>query len=194
MMPRILPGSPGLLFEFGASARVPPRAWFQTPPPRDVDVADLVRTSYASSTGKGLVGIGLLLGVPLLVIGILAMATDPWHIVTATLGGLFAAFLVVIPALPAIRFARALRFGVIDHATVTANPNAARRGVRIVDRRGRIVPFDPVMMWRTKLRVGADIELLVDPERDRVLWILGPADETWPVSDDPPGSRTMPGQ
>jgi hypothetical protein len=28
-MPRILPGSPGLLFEFGASTRVPPRAWFE---------------------------------------------------------------------------------------------------------------------------------------------------------------------
>jgi len=193
-MPRLLPGSPGLLFEFGASARVPPRAWFQTPPPRDVDVAGLIRTSYASSTGKGLVGLGLLLGVPLLVIGILAMATDPWHIVTATLGGLFAAFMVVVPVLPALRFARALRFGVIDHATVAATPNDAGRSVRIVDRRGRVVPFDPVMMWRTKLRVGADIELLVDPKRDRVLWILGPADETWLDSGDPPGSRTMPGQ
>src|SRR6266850_3494399 len=111
-MPRLLPGSPGLLFEFGASALVPPRAWFQTPPPRDVDVARLIRTSYASSTGKGLVGLGLVLGVPLLVIGILAMATDPWHIVTAALGGLFAAFLVIVPALPALRFARALRHGV----------------------------------------------------------------------------------
>jgi hypothetical protein len=185
-MPRIFPGSPGLLFEFGASSGVPPRAWFETPPPREVDLAGLIRTSYGSSTGKGLVGLGLLLGIPLLVIGILAMASDPWHIVTATLGGLFAAFLVIAPALPAIRFARALRFGVIDHATVAASSNA-RGGVRIVDRRGRDIPYDPVMMWRTRLRVGADVDLLVDPVRDRVLWILGPA-------GDDGDSRTMPGQ
>jgi hypothetical protein len=185
-MPRLLPGSPGLLFEFGASARVPPRAWFETPPPRHVDVADLIRTSYGSSTGKGLVGLGLLLGIPLLVIGILAISSDPWHIVTATIGGLFAAFLFVAPALPAIRFARALRSGVIEHATVTGAPNAGG-GARIIDRRGRNIPYDPVMMWRTKLRVGADIELLMDPVRDRVLWILGPAGD----DDD---SRTMPGQ
>lgn len=186
-MPRILPGSPGLLFEVGLSSRVPPRAWFQTPPPRDVDVAGLIRTSYGSLTGKSMVGLGLLLGIPLLVIGIAAMATDPWHIVTATIGGVFAAVLVVIPALPALRFARALRLGVIDHATLAAIPNAARPGYRIVDRGGRDVPFDPVMMWRTKRRVGANIELLVDPVSDRVLWILGP-----PGEDD--DSRTMPGQ
>jgi hypothetical protein len=186
-MPRIFPGSPGLLFEVGLSSKVPPRTWFRNPPPRDVDVADLIRTSYGSSTGKGLVGLGLLLGVPLLVIGILAMATDPWHIVTATLGGLFATVLVVVPSIPALRFARALRLGVIDHATIAAAPNAARGGVRIIDRRGGDIPYDPVMMWRTKLRVGADIELLVDPDRDRVLWILGPA-------GDDGDSRTMPGQ
>ena len=183
-MPRILPGSPGLLFEFGLSARVPPRAWFQSPPPRDVDVIELVRTSYGSLAGKSMVGIGVLLGTPLLVIGIAAMATDPWHIVTATLGGLFAAFLVLAPALPAYRFARALRLGVIDHATVAASPNATGR-YRMVGRDGRDVPFDPVMMWRTKLRVGADIELLVDPARDRVLWILG-------LAGDDADSRTMP--
>ncbi len=193
-MPRILPGSPGLLFEAGLASRVPPRAWFHSPPPRDVDVAGLIRTTYGSLTGKSMVGVGLLLGIPLLVIGIAAMASDPRHIVTATLGGLFAAFFVLIPALPALRFARALRLGVIDHATVAASPNAIGPGYRIVDRRGRDVPFDPVMMWRTRLRVGVDVELLVDPRRDRVLWILGPAEETWAVEDDPPGSRTMPGR
>ena len=192
-MPRILPGSPGLLFEFGASAWVPPRAWFQNPPPRDVDVARLVRTSYGSLVGKSMVGIGLLLGVPLLVIGILAMATDPWHIVTAALGGLFAAVFAVLPALPALRFARALRFGVIDRATVAATLNAAGAGLRIVDRTGRDVPFGGVMMWRTTLLVGAEVDLLVDPKRDRVLWILGPADQ-WPIAGDPTASRTMPGQ
>ena len=84
-----------------------------------------------------------------------------------------------------IRFARALRNGVIDHATVAAAQNARGR-VRIVDRRGRDIPYDPVMMWRTKLRVGASIDLLVDPIRDRVLWILGP-------EGDDGDSRTMPG-
>ena len=192
-MPRILPGSPGLLFEVGASAWMPPRAWFQNPPPRDVNVAGLIRTSYGSLVGRSMVGIGLLLGIPLLVIGIFAMATDPWHIVTATLGGLFALVFAVLPALPALRFARALRLGVIDQATVTATPSAAGPGLRIVDRRGRDVPFDPVMMWQTTLRPGAEVDLLVDPKRDRVLWILGPADER-PVADDPTGSRTMPGQ
>ena len=192
-MPRILPGSPGLLFEFGASAWVPPRAWFQNPPPRDVDVAGLVRTSYASLAGKSIVGIGLLLGVPLFVIGILAIAGDPWHVVTATLGGLFAVLFSILPALPALRFARALRLGVIDQATVTTMPNAAGAGLRIVDRRGRDVPFDAVMMWQTKLSAGAEVDVLVDPRRDRVLWILGPADQQ-PVTDDPTASRTMPGQ
>jgi hypothetical protein len=192
-MPRILPGSPGLLFEFDASAWVPPRAWFRNPPPRDVDVAGLIRTSYGSFAGKSIAGIGLLLGIPLLVIGVLAMATDPWHIVTATLGGLFAAVFVVVPALPALRFARALRLGVIERATVTATPNAAGAGLRIVDRRGRDVPFDPVMMWRTTLLVGSEVDLLVDPKPDRVLWILGPADQ-WPVASDRTASRTMPGQ
>jgi hypothetical protein len=186
-MPRLLPGSPGVLFEVGLSSKVPPRTWFRNPPPRGVDVVDLIRTSYGSSTGKGLVGLGLLLGVPLLVIGLVAMATDPWQIVTATLGGLFTTVLVVVPSVPALRFARALRLGVIDHATIVAARNAARGGVRIIDRRGRDIPYDPVMMWRTKLRAGADIELLVDPARDRVLWILGPAGD-----DD--NSRTMPGQ
>ena len=192
-MPRILPGSPGLLYEFDASHLVPPRAWFQTPPPRDVDLARLIRTSYTSFTGKSMVGLGLLLGIPLLVIGLVAMASDPWHIVTAAIGGLFAAFLVVIPTLPALRFARALRSGVIEQATVQATPNVAGSGLRIVDRRGREIPFDPVMMWRTTLRVGMELDLLVDPKRDRVLWILGPADG-WPVADDGAGSRTMPGQ
>lgn len=184
-MPRIFPGSPGLLFEFELSSRVPSRAWLRTRPPRDVDVADLIRTSYRSSTGKGFVGLGLLLGIPLLVIGLIAMATDPWHIVTAALGGSFAAVLVILPAVPALRFARALRIGVIDHATIAAAPNAARGALRIVDRRGRDIRYDSVMMWRTKLRDGADIELLVDPVRDRVLWILGP-------EGDDADSRTMP--
>jgi len=185
MVPRIFPGSPGLLFEFGASAWVPPRAWFENPPPRDVDVAGLIRTSYGSSTGKGLVGVGLLLGVPLLVIGLAAMATDPWHIVTATIGGLFATVLSLVPAVPALRFAGALRDGVLDHATIAAAPNAARGGVRIIDRRGREIRYDPVMMWRTNLRAGANLDLLVDPARDRVLWILGP-------EGDDADSRTMP--
>ena len=184
-MPRIFPGSPGLLFEVGLSSKVPPRAWFRNPPPREVDVADLIRTSYGSSTGKGLVGLGLLLGIPLLVIGLAAMATDPWQIVTATLGGLFAAVLVIAPSLPALRFARALRVGVLDQAMIAAAPYAARGGLRIVDRRGRDIRYDPVMMWRTKLRAGADLDLLVDPARDRVLWILGP-------EGDDTDSRTMP--
>jgi hypothetical protein len=41
------------------------------------------------------------------------------------------------------------------------------------------------VMWRTKVRAGADVELLVDPVRGRVLWILGP-------EGDDADSRTMP--
>ena len=123
--------------------------------------------------------------MPLLVIGLAAMATDPWHLVTATIGGLFATVLSLVPAVPALRFARALRDGVLDHATIAAAPNAARGGVRIIDRRGREIRYDPVMMWRTNLRAGANLDLLVDPARDRVLWILGP-------EGDDADSRTMP--
>lgn len=195
-MPRILPGNPGVLFEVGLSSRLPPRAWFRSPPPRDVDVGNLLRASYGSLSGRTLVAIGLLLGIPLFVIGILVTGTVTEHVVIAAAGLLFAAFFVIVPAIPAVRFARALRLGVIDHATVTREPtpNATRGGLRIRDQGGNDVPFDAALMWSQRLRAGMDIELLVDPARGRVLWILGPAGDDESIPDDSFGSRTMPGR
>jgi hypothetical protein len=196
-MPWILPGNPGVLFEFDFTDRFPARAWFTTPPPRAVDVAAIVRASYASNVGRTLAGIGLILGVPLGLIGLAGMSRDPWNVVTATAGAAFAAIFVAVPAVPAIRLGRALRHGVLAQATVThdaAAKDPRRRGLGLRDEAGRDIPYDPALTWTRRLRAGMAIDVLVDPARERVLWILGPAESEPAGTDERAGSDTMPGR
>jgi hypothetical protein len=205
--------SPGIdvgIVDSGLSSAIPPAAWFRQPTPRTVDTTRLVRTSYGSKTGRNLVGLGLALGVPLTVIEWFAMQEDPMRLAILVPASIFSVFLVIVPAFPARRLARALRVGRVARATVTdvtvrppgTGPtiDAMRNGfaagrLRLADGGGDEIKFESDAPWAPRLQVGSPVEVLVDPGRRKVLWILGPVDNDDLVpSSDRDSSRTMPGR
>jgi hypothetical protein len=196
--------------EPGLRSAIPPASWFRQPPPRPVDTKRLVRTSYRSRTGRNLVGIGLALGVPLIVIELFAIREDPGRLVILVPATIFAAFMVAVPIVPAVRLARALRVGHVAHATVTdvtvrppgygptidAMTNGFAAGqYRLADGGREKIAFESDAPWATRLQPGTRIAVLVEPASGRPLWILGPADDQDATeSSDRDGSRTMPGR
>jgi hypothetical protein len=207
-MPKTRPGNPLVSAEFGLTSQIPPNSWFRDPPPRDVAVAGLIAAGYRSFVGKSFVGLGLALGLPLVVIGFAGADSDPWFWVIPTAGALFAAFLVVVPAIGALRLARALRIGILrqamivsaevrppgDRTTIDSMRNGFARGslrLRGAENGGTEIPFETDARWAATLRAGSDVDVLVDPKRGRIIWILGPSDRAAPAVDLPV-SRTMP--
>ena len=209
-MPRTLPGNPGVLAEFDAADRLPRRDWFRSAPPRRVQLSVIAKASYASLAGRTIVAVGVLLGIPLVLVGLMGMARDPLNAVIAAGGATFALVFIGIPVVPAIRLARSMRDGLLDRAVVVQDVGMVdprRRGLAIRDPLGRDVPYDPALSWTNVLRPGLLLDVLVDPDNRRVTWILGPSElvsepderegspiEDTAVSADAASSRTMPGR
>jgi len=186
--------------EFGLSDEVPPPSWFRQVPPRAVDTGHLVRASYRSVAGRSLAGIGIVMGVALLVFAFIAREKEPGSAVLLLGFALFCAFMTILPVLPARRLARALRDGTVVGSTVTEvaiSPPGVRTTIDSIANgfaKGRLrvpglaedeIEFESDSAWATRVAEGSRIDVLVDPRRQRVLWILGPS------ADD---SRTMPGR
>jgi hypothetical protein len=114
----------------------------------------------------------------------------------------------VVPAIGALRLARALRIGILRQATIVSAEvrppgdrttiDSVRNGfasgslrLRGAANGGDEIPFETDAGWVATLRAGSDVDVLVDPKRGRIIWILGPSDQAEPAVDLPV-SRTMP--
>ncbi len=162
-------------------------------PPRPSSLRTLLRASYGSLTGKSMVCLALLGGVPLTAIGVLGSREEPADLVIAILGVLFAIFFLVVPALPARRASRALQRGVRAIAevvevelrapgpgrTIDALKSGFASGTwRVFHPAGTFdTKFETDATWATELRVGSKVMVLVDPDRQLVGVQLGPTDE-----------------
>lgn len=162
-------------------------------PPRPSALRTLLRASYGSLTGKSMVGLALLGGVPLIAIGVLGSREEPVDVVVAILGMVFMIFFLVAPALPARRASRAQQGGVRALAEVVEVELRAPGPGRTIDAlksgfaSGTWRVFHPVgtfdakfetdATWATDLRAGSKVLVLVDPDRQRVGVHLGPEDD-----------------
>jgi hypothetical protein len=175
--------------EFGRLDDVVRRSVAETPdPPRSAPLGDLLRASYSSTTGKSLVGLGLLILAFAMFLGLLA-TDDVGYLVLALPFGGFGVLSLVTPSFPARRAARAVREGIRvpgrvteidyrppgDSTTIDAIKHGFARGRRTVEHPlGAFEePFETDAGWAGSLRVGSIVQLLVDPQRQRVLLDTG---------------------
>jgi uncharacterized protein (DUF58 family) len=181
--------------EFGLTMEIPAGSWFRQPPPRAVDTSRIVRASYRSVAGRSLAGFGIVSGIALLVVAWFAREQEPGSAILLLGFALFCVLMILLPVLPARRLAHALRDGVVSAGTVTnveIEPVGTRRTIDSIANglaRGRLrvpgladdgVEFESDAPWATRIAEGSRMDVLVDPERRRVLWILGPAADDAP--------------
>jgi hypothetical protein len=162
-------------------------------PPRPVSMGRLLRESYGSTVGKSMVGLALVGGVPVTAIGLISSRDDIGGLGIALFGLLFTIAFLAVPAFPARRAARALQRGVRAVAEVIAvdvRPPGSRNTIdsikhgfasgtwRVMHRMGSFeTTFETDAAWAPELRVGSKVLLLVDPDRQRVAFRLGPVEQ-----------------
>lgn len=165
-------------------------------PPRPVAMGSLLRANYGSTAGKSMVGVALVLGLPVTAIGFITARDDIGALGIALFGLLFTIVFLVVPAMPARGAARALERGVRVVAEVVAvnvSPRGTRNTIdsikngfasgtwRVAHPMGSFEgKFETDAPWATRLHIGSRVQLLVDPDRQRVGITIGP------VEDEPP--------
>jgi hypothetical protein len=159
-------------------------------PPRPCDRRVLLRISYGSTAGKSIVGVAVFLGLPLTAIELWAMASDPGHGLIAIVAAAFTAFLLITPALPARRAAKALQIGLLTTAEVLEVQLRPRGDPLTIDSishgfaggrwrvRGPLGAFEEAFetdaSWALTVDVGKQVPVLVDPDRAKVFVPIGP--------------------
>jgi hypothetical protein len=161
-------------------------------PPRRVSLWTLVRRSYANSTSLLIVGFGLVLGLPLLAIMLLApVERDGWWIGMLAFVIPFTTLMAAVPLIYAWRMWRALMGGSVARAevirvafsgpslrpeTIDAQRHGMARGTWRVQRAGG--PFEASFEcnagWASQLQGGTEVRVIIDATRPRVLLDLGP--------------------
>ena len=181
--------------QFGRFVAIVRRAVAAKPdPPRIAPTRALLSASYGSTSGKSLVGMGIILVAVGVLFAVIAVTDDIGFVWFALAMGALGLFMIVVPTLPARRAARAIRTGVriegeiVDiayrppgpGATIDALTNGFATGRRrVLHPRGVFEDtFETDATWAGQLRPGSRIELLADPLDQRVLVDLGPVGES----------------
>jgi hypothetical protein len=133
----------------------------------------------------------LVLGLPVVVVGVLANGGLPERIVLLSISGVMTAALLSGAGVRAWRMREALRRGTVSDglvirskwfgprlraATLDAQEHGMARGTwRVSHPLGDFdEAFESDAAWASSLRRGTHVRLLVDPNRQRVLMDLGP--------------------
>lgn len=165
----------------------------QPTPRRHVALWPLVYLSYGSPSGRVVTGVGLVLGLPVVVVGILANGGLPERIVLLSISGVTTTALLTGAGVRAWRMRNALRRGTacdgrvlrsqwfgprLRAATLDAQKHGMTRGTwRVSHPLGDFdEAFESDAAWASSLTRGTHVRVLVDPNRQHVLLALGPVD------------------